>query len=250
MAGRRSKISAQERADLDHYRTWRANLLKTNSDVGNLLLSRYIFQETQRVIARKQKLEGVFVRWLRINYVNTVALGIRRQLDTDPKTVSLANLLRSLIAKPNVITRERYLAVATSVPPDLLRYRRRRRTAGFVQWMDSVAAHSFFDKVAAPNSDHVSREVIGSDLKLLQQRGMRVERFATKRLAHYDITPPAAVKYEEIDAALDTLDDLLEKYNSLIHPTRSVHRRWQAGVSLEGLYPGWKQVFERPWNAK
>jgi hypothetical protein len=243
------EILAQEQADIDAWETWQAHLLKTRSDVGNLLLSRYIFQETQRVIGRKPKLEGIFVKWLRINYVTTMALGIRRQLDTDSKAVSLANLFRSLIAKPNVITRERLLSFVFYSTP--VHRHRHRRSAAFRRWLEVENANLTFDDFAATDNAHMSREVVGRDLKLLQRKGMKVERFATKRLAHYDIVPPAPVRYKEIDDALDALDGLLAKYNRLIRPIREGrYDTWIAGAPLEDLYPDWKQVFEMHWTSQ
>jgi len=44
------------------------------SDIGNLLLGRYIFRESQRVISKNPKLKGIFARWLAINYANKEVL--------------------------------------------------------------------------------------------------------------------------------------------------------------------------------
>ena len=77
---------------------WQDRLKKISSDVGNLLLGRYVFRETQAVIAKNPRVEGVFARWMRINYAHSMALGIRRAVDTDRRALSLANFLREMFA--------------------------------------------------------------------------------------------------------------------------------------------------------
>ena len=139
-------------ARIKQYNEWQDRLVKIGSDVGNLLLSRYIFRESQRVILKNPKLKGtIFARWLTINYANSAALGIRRAVDTDRQAVSLANVLRDLIANPKVFTREMIIM------PTILSYRSYRESKGkhlalkkFGAELDIRELDSFFTKLAIP----------------------------------------------------------------------------------------------------
>jgi hypothetical protein len=94
----------------EQFGQWYNQFMKIGSDIRNLLLSRHIYRETQSVILSRATLRAnIFARWLTVNYATTVALGIRRAVDTQSKLLSLANLLRDMIAKPKVFHRRMLL---------------------------------------------------------------------------------------------------------------------------------------------
>jgi hypothetical protein len=186
-------------AQLEQCIKWYHQLNKIGSDVGNLLLGRYIFRESQKVISRNPKLKGtIFARWLAVNYANTAALGIRWAIDTDRQAISLVNFLRDLIANPKVLTRE------ICILPVTLKYDNLKPRTTLIQLMEEADLghyNHFYTELAIPGSDHLNIRLIGHDLKLIQRKAAKVERFATKRLAHYDKIAPLPVRYVEIDEA-------------------------------------------------
>jgi hypothetical protein len=124
----------------------RDRLATINSDVGNLLLGRYVFRELQALISDNPDLEGLFVKWLRINYVNTAVLGIRRAVDTDSRAISMANFLRHLIANPTVVTRSVVIRELVYGRPRM--YKRRYEPSGLRDF-DAGRLSQYFDQLAA-----------------------------------------------------------------------------------------------------
>jgi hypothetical protein len=220
------------------FHEWQDRFAKISSDVGNLLLGRHIFRESQAVIVNNPNLRGIFIKWMRINYANSTALGIRRAVDTDQRTISLANVLRSMIAHPDVVARRIVLSEIIYKPPR--RFRKRYEPSG-IRDTEAVFLNHRYDLLAGEGSEILDKRLIGRDLTHLQRKAANVERFATKRLAHYDEEPSLRTTYTEIDEALDVLDSLVEKYSALFGIS------WRSGTTFDALFPGWKEVFENPW---
>jgi hypothetical protein len=234
----------QEQLPIDQFFDWRDRFITISSDVGNLLLGRYLFRETQTVIAHNRTLEGLFTRWIRINYANSTILGIRRAVDTDKRALSLANFLRDLIADPNVVTRQ---LVLNQPVIEARRRGKRHRRHGIrndeVLQMELRLLDQFYKTLATESRpDRLDLKLIGQDLTLIQRKAKKVERFATKRLAHFDERGAARIKYTEIDDALDAFDLVIAKYSTLFR------RRWERGTTFEKLSPDWKEVFEVEWK--
>jgi RNA polymerase sigma factor (sigma-70 family) len=214
---------------------WRRQLKEINSDIGNLLLSRHIFRETQEELTRRQVWgRGLFAKWIRVNYASSALLGIRRQLDVDSKAVSLANLLCDLIRNPAVLTRPVFLGFW--LQGHFMRETKRSR--GSSRQVQLIILNEFalpawnqsFDRFAGPDRVLLDKALLGRDLKLLRSTCTELERFATKRLAHFDSQAPGRPTYLKIDQALDVIDSLLEKYNNLLGL-----RDWRAGTQFDAL---------------
>jgi hypothetical protein len=229
---------------LDRFYEWRERLRLIGSDIGNLLLGRYIFRESQRVISKNPKLRGIFTRWLAINYANNAVLGIRRAVDTDLRAVSLVNLLREIIANPEVITRT---VVCHPIAAGYLTRKRKRTTVGKLHKIVTNSRLNeflkFYTTLCAPGSDYLDVQLIRRDVNLIQRKAKSAERFATKRIAHYDKVSPNRMTYSEIDEAFDALDSLMPKYFELFDLGS-----WTVGAEFEKLFPGWKGIFEVAWK--
>ena len=69
----------------------------------------------------------------------------------------------------------------------------------------------------------------------------RVERFATKKVAHLDEAPPAALPtFDELDACVDLLERIVLNYELIlkISAPHSLLPTWQYD---------WKAIFYEPW---
>jgi hypothetical protein len=79
------------------------------SDIGELLWKRRIFRDLVEVSKNSpQVLEpGAFVEWSRHSYALTTAVGGRRCIDTDRRSISLGRLLYELVECPGVLTAQR-----------------------------------------------------------------------------------------------------------------------------------------------
>jgi hypothetical protein len=102
----------QEDAKFQKWARWIPTIL---ADVQGILLNRHVYQEIQGIIATNPKIHqsSVFYEWMAIQYVATSAIGVRRQLDMNPDSISLAQLLSEIKENPQVMSRGRFVAFAT-----------------------------------------------------------------------------------------------------------------------------------------
>ena len=123
-------------------------------DVRSLLLSRQIFWEIQKIVSANAKLQeqpGLFNRWLATNYVVAATVGIRRQLDRDPRSVSIVRLLTEVEAaleeRPDILSRANF---AKNYRPEL-----------------REAAERQYDKLVGAGEQRVDAAFVGLDLESL-----------------------------------------------------------------------------------
>lgn len=165
---------------------------------------------------------STFPEWATKNYADAQSLAIRRQTDNRTDSISLRRLMIELAAQPEAITRERFVRVNC-------------------QGNEKIAAHLWPD-IAEPTGQHVNAAMVRADLDVLLQTANTVERFATKRVAHWDVdewTTP--VPYEELHRCIDAVGNLLERYSGLL-----------TGVTqgADPLLPsGWDSIFRRPFES-
>jgi hypothetical protein len=221
----------------------RERLTLIGTAVANLLLGRHIFRESEKLISKNRKLRGVFTRRLAINYAYYSVVGIRRAVDNDPRAISFANLLREMIAHSDAISRTT-VCLPTVIDYESMKKRQRRARHGlkeFTNFRLSLVLE-FFDPLS--QEDRLDIRRVQHDLSLLRSKAKNLERFASKRIAHYDEIRPDRIRYSEIDQALDTLNSLMRKYFRLL----DLGDWRQRGAEFERRFPGWKRVFEAPWN--
>lgn len=60
-------------------------------------------------LPERARTPGLFHSWTTHNYVNAMALGVRRMCDEDPRTASLARLLTELAERPDQLEGEWWL---------------------------------------------------------------------------------------------------------------------------------------------
>jgi len=215
--------------DLELLKKWSEWLRAIRVDVRSLLLSRQIFWEIQKIVRANAKLQeqpGLFNRWLATNYVVAATVGIRRQLDRDPRSVSMVRLLTEV----EVTLEER---------PDIL------SRANFVKNYHPAlreAAERHYDELVGAGEQRVDVAFVRSDLDRFcaAVATETIREFVNKRAAHWDeIADDPKVKLGEVDTALDVLSGLVDKYSLLLTGS--------GGTIEPQLLPGWKGVFTMPW---
>jgi hypothetical protein len=142
-------------------------------------------------------------------YVAAITMAIRRVADTEPPARSLGRLITSMLAEPEVMTRERYLAAA----PD-----------------DSVG--EFVWRWATPEDPHhIDPEHMRADLARLGKARTEADRaddetasamervlsHADKRLAHMDPGgSPLTMTFAHLREALATVSEIANDYTGLL----------------------------------
>ena len=212
-------------SDFQIIHKWCTDLVVIGRNVRSLRLSSRVFWETQRVIEANPRTQthGLFNHWIATNYATATAIGIRRQLDLDPRSVSLASLL-SMIAeticqRPKILSRAEFIK----------NYRPHLR----------FVAEKQFDRLVGKGADRVSCGQVRCDAQKLRNDTEAVRRFANKRAAHWDRRAVPKSTLGELDKALTLVVELVNKYSMILTGNHA---------SLDvALTPEWTEVFEVPW---
>jgi len=205
---------------------WIRWLKVVRGDIEQLLIKRHIFWEVQEMIDSNSELHkpSSFYSFLGDTYIAYVAIGIRRQVKVDNKSVSFARLLNEIETCPEILSREYYTGLYKDSHVEFF-------------------ADRDFDRFCGRSRDHVSPKKVGFDLRKLKQASSKIEEFADRRIAHHDTRKPKGLpRFKDVDTCLDILDKLYVKYHLMFHAQTM-------GTLMPTYQYNWKAIFEVPWLA-
>ena len=131
-------------------------------------------------------------------YSQSQAVAVRRLVDGHPNVVSLARLLESIRANPQLITREWW--IGQHDPLD-------RR----------VAAQEWDANFGGAVREHVDPQVVASDLRDLRAEADRVKTLVNKVVGHREENYSGPIVTQgDINGALDHIGRLFQKYYKLV----------------------------------
>ncbi len=209
---------------------WRSNLKQIENSVSKLLENRYFFKELADIIKDNSSLppKNRFLIWIRENYFMTAAIGMRRLIDKDPRSISLYTLLEDIKNNPERLSRERY--------------RELFKDASFAE--DYSYINDCFDKLIGRGKDYIDPENVQKDIcSLCKIREDDLIDYVNKTIAHYDKKKIKRLPMvADLDKSIDLLKELVEKYHAIIC------------AELIDLLPRqqdpWKHIFKVPWIPK
>jgi len=204
---------------------WDGWLEKIQADIRGLLVSQDIFLEVQKIIRANPRIHtpSLFYKWMAEVYGNNVAVGIRRQQDSDRESVTLRRLLEEIRDNPQVLSRDRYVAL-------------------YKEGEAEEFGHRDFDKIAGQGRSHIDPAMVINDLEQLEQKTRNVKQYVDRRIAHMDKRAPKGLPtFGEVDECLNLFKQLLEKYLLIF--------RAATYVILPVRDYDWKQIFREPWIA-
>jgi hypothetical protein len=214
-----------ESSDMDEdelFKKWDDWLERILADIRELLVSQDIFWEVQKIIKANPRIHtpNTFNRWMARIYGNDAAAGIRRQQDIDDNSITLRRLLMEIQNKPQVLSRDRYVAL----------YKEDMKKLG----------HLHFDKIIGRGKDYIDTEMVTEDLAQLEGKTKNIKKFVDKRIAHLDKHPHRELPtFKEVNDCLDLFKDLLQKYLLIF--------RAATYEILPVRDYDWKQIFREPW---
>jgi hypothetical protein len=172
--------------------------------------------------------------WFLMNYVSSVLIRIRRQIDSQNNTVNLKQLMHAIIKHPQVVTRGRRNAMNKPIAPTEFLAATLDREFNET-WVPHV------DRESRDPSDCIDPAIVQQDLDTLESALKKVELFAHTVIAHRVRFPPlGAPTFEDIDLAFDAIEEALKKNALLI-----------SGVALLQAEPAPQfnthEVFTFPW---
>jgi hypothetical protein len=208
----------------ERFAKWNRWLDIIYAQVTDLAVYRHIFWEVQNIIKNNPNIQKAssFYTFLGTSYVALAVMGVRRQLKQDKQSISFVRLLQEIIETPHVLSRKRFVALYTG----------------------SVVGHLAdrdFDQFSGNGKEHIDPNIVKQDLEKLRELGLKCEEFADKRIAHYDQQAPKNLPtFNELDACIDYLEELLKKYWLLFRAVAllSVLPTWQYD---------WTEIFQEPW---
>jgi hypothetical protein len=191
-------------------------------DIITMHWNRAVYREVGEIVSANTSLPpSGFFTFLADTYATTQSVAVRRQSEVDSRVVSVGTLLAEIADDPSRLTRERYLALHDAD--------------------DAQFANQGFDHWAGPGGAHVRPDIVLDDLDRLKGEVEAVTRYVDRHLAHADQRPlPDLPTFEVLNAAIDFLGGLFNKYNRLI--------RASSWATLEPVAQyDWLGVFRVPW---
>jgi hypothetical protein len=181
---------------------WFVLLERVTAEVAVLLDNRRTWQDLRARGAGPEPAEaaGPHSNWLADLYYRDAALGIRRMVDGDRRTGSFKRLLQKLAEDPKFLTEEWFLGGSTGA-------RREELAAAFRENADNL------------RFGHLNPAVPRADLAALADRTAGIKCWVDQHITHAQLDPHSTQPPpSDIDAALDLLAGLLEKYTPLLRP--------------------------------
>lgn len=156
--------------------------------------------------------------------IDSLALGVRREIDRDERTSSVAHVLERLIREPRMASRERYVEGVGQEAPE-----------------DARDADRWFDAYAEPGDPYISVDRVQADIDRLKAAAGRVKTFVDEQVAHRQLEEQGRIDPTEIDRALGEIRRVVLRYHGL---------RWPGQLLLDTTPiadRGFLQTFTKPW---
>lgn len=206
--------------------TWQTWLDEIWNQVTRLLYGRVIFEGLNEIIAANPDTAkpANFANWCANNYAHHAAVQVRRQIDRDPRSISLLRLMEDVGKNHALITRE--WAVS--------HYSSEMREDGY--------ADEQFDQWAGAGGSCVDPAIIKCHTSKLVDVCEKARVFVNKRVAHHDFKAPPTLTEMTFRELNDAINVVEEETCEMIHLLR------HAGAILTPTVAyNWKAVFKKPW---
>jgi AbiU2 len=219
--------------DDERFTRWGEQILTIHEEIMYALVSRRVHNEVAEILRANPRLSrdsNSFYMWMASTYEDSILMAVRRQVDVDVRSISVARLLKEIIGCPHVLSRERFVEqIVTHYSPKF-----------------EGAAHSEFDRLVAPGAKHIDSDTVRAELADLRERTKGIKEYTNKRVAHFDAKGPKDSPIVlEIHEVLDRLHALQAKYMELL--------RWERYTEPPFAEPQlqdeetWKSIFREPW---
>lgn len=212
---------------------WKKQLDEIVDDVTDLVLSRYIFKEVILIVGKNRKLNTTNPFWdfLKTSYVSSLVLGISRQVDPDPRSLSLINLLDEISGNPKAITKKWFTT----------QYRKNKQ--GWSKKIMAGQAKTDFEREFG-KVNFINPASVRRDKSTLLLCTREIIKFRNKRIAHKDKSKQLKfnVRFTDLYKAIDSLEKIALKYNLLLN---------QSAYHNDSLLPvipfDWQRIFRSVW---
>jgi hypothetical protein len=162
--------------------------------------------------------------WLVRNYMESLAIGIRRLVDEDEDSLSLARLLLDISSHNKALTRGSYIHWFTGDARE--------------------AGHEQFDEHAGVGASYLPKEVPQRDFRRVKRAAREVVRITNRLIAHYHVDGRRrrvrSIPFDEVHAAVHEIEQVFLKYRVLLTA------KYSDRLLPTWMYD-WTVVFRQPW---
>jgi hypothetical protein len=212
---------------------WRRFIDTITHYVWDLHHHRALWREMRDALIAGSPEDSTFLDHYARLYTERQLIALRRLVDLDPRSISMARLLTELAEHPETMSWQRHLELwnlseESDDPRD--------------QWMVQQA-HATFDRYADGDGENVDPNAVRADLDGWKQACGKIKQVVDKRIAHLaDIRsdkPVPTATYDDLDRAIDAVAGLVKKYG-LLFTAGSI-------AQMEPVIQGdWKAPFRKP----
>lgn len=222
--------------DDEIYARWQERFERVKLELHHLFSMRRKFCDIQGMFQENERLNSIGSQaweWLLLIWGRDAVVAVRRELDDDSNTISLGRILDEMAARPQVMTRRRYMAHMKGVEPDLASLNDRYFTSLVVMRPGSD-----------PMDDHLDPDRIRADRKGLNAAAKPVLEYANRMVAHRTPVDKLDMTVQDIHDSLDAMEPVVKKYYVLL-----------SGSALSNVEPvdvgdDWKEAFTFPWHVR
>ena len=220
----RAKIGKKAEGEL--WASWQTFFPLLTHFVTDLYHRMEIFKDMVEVVSAKPETLSppVLFNWMRDNYIVSECMAIRRMLDVDERSISLGRLLREIELRPELLSKTRYFELV--------------RDKG----LSESAATESFDRMLGQSVDHITTELVAADIARLEDAETNIRKLVNKRFAHSSpfTQVPEFEVFHEIEQAIEELDQIVVKYDSLIYggflsTTHAAKLNWKQPLAVAWL---------------
>ncbi len=204
------------------HREWIEKLRRITNELYTVHHYRELWRSLVEITEGARLPPSVFFDALGAWYAGSQAVAVRRQLDRSRGVVSLWRLLDEIARHPEVMTRQRHVAL----------------------WKVSSVedANKNFDRFSG-GADRIPAGRIRADQRALDEAGDSVKRYGDEMIAHAAlVATPSVPTYEDLNAAIDRVAELVKDYTSLLEAVML----WRFEPVI---HQGWKAIFRTAWIA-
>ena len=208
------------------YQRWVDQLERIIQEVHNAHLYRHLWSGLVQMTQAAELPPSVIFDALGIWYTSTQGVNVRRQVDRTKGVVSLYRLLDEIAGHPGVVSRDRHVALWDGHDDEV--------------W--ATPAHENYDRFSgARERNTIDPELVRADLVALVKASSVVEDYVNEAITHAaDELKHAVPTYEDLNAAIDEIGRLVQKYWSLLTAQR-------LATLVPTIHYDWQEPFRQAW---
>jgi len=219
--------------DDEIYARWQERFERVRLELTFLFSVRRKFRQVQAMFTDNKRLNAIGSQawgWVLLLWGRDAVMAVRRELDDDTNTISLGTLLDEMAARPDVLTRRRYMAHMTGCDETLIHLND-----------EAFTKRGIIASASDRTGDHLDPAAILADRDGLVGAASPVIKYANLMVAHRSPVEGLEMTVEDIHVALDAMQPVVKKYHVLL-----------SGSALTAIEPtevgdDWREAFTFAW---